>query len=472
MRALAIRTRLTLWYFCFFAIAGLLLSSASWLLLRRSLDILQLHELDERVDDIESFLSTLPPDISLQALRVELMREYQLKDEGKWLQILDQNMHWLYCSNRGAIANPLPDLPQSPGHLFPFKSAGQHSLRVYSRQLLVHKRGYSVSMAISADNSAIILTQFRWDLWLLVPAALLLAAMAGHFLSRKALRPVAAIVAEARTISERNLGARLPVVDTRDELSQLSETLNQMLERIEIAFRSVRSLTANASHELRTPTSLIRTRVEIALCFPRTADHYRAVLEEIHAETLRMTTLIENLLTLARAEAGATSPELRPVEMTELMEVAAQEWIPTAERLSLDLRVIPAPAPAWILGDRNSLERLIRTLLDNACRYTPSGGCIRISLGVASDRVTLAVEDNGIGIESTDLPRIFERFYRAQKSQHQDRNGSGLGLSLAKWIADQHKASITVESTPGLGSSFRFVFAKHVPMQQPYSVAG
>jgi signal transduction histidine kinase len=460
LNPLSIRTRVTVWYFCFFAIAGLLLSLSSWFLLRQSLDTLLLHELDERVDDFETFLATGTSSTDLKGLRVEVLREYQAKDEGKWLQIIDARGSWVYCSNRGAIANSISPLPLSPGKPFPFVARSGHSLRSFTRTVSVHGQTYYLATAISADNSVKILARFRLDLSLLVPPMVLAAAVAGHFLSRKALNPVAAIVAEARCINDRNLAARLPVFRARDELSELTETLNQMLDRIEIAFRSVRSLTANTSHELRTPLTLIRTRIEIALCFTRTSEQYREVLEEVRKETLSMTSLIENLLALARLDAGAYQPELRPVNIIALVNEAAKEWTPTAESLGLDLAWEEPDAPIWILGHAESLARLLRMLIDNACRFNQSGGWIRLTVGTEDTRVTIAVEDSGVGISDQDMPHIFDRFYRAQSPQRES-SGSGLGLSLAKWIADQHNTSILAESTLGVGSRFQVAFARN-----------
>jgi signal transduction histidine kinase len=240
-----------------------------------------------------------------------------------------------------------------------------------------------------------------------------------------------------------------------------------MLDRIEIAFRSVRSLTANASHELRTPLSLMRTRVDIALCFPRSAEQYRATLEDVQLEMVRMTSLVESLLSLARADAGTAQMELQPVAMTALVAQMVREWLPTAERLSLDLKLNQITSPIWVLGNEESLHRLLRILLDNACRHTPSGGWITLEVEESGDLVTLAIEDSGIGIAEQDLPHIFERFYRAQKPLHHDPGGSGLGLSIAKWIADQHTASVEVNSTPGVGSCFRFIFPKLVSQPAP-----
>jgi len=386
------------------------------------------------------------------------MQEYRVKDEGKWLQLLDQSGNWLYYSSRGGIARPIPPLPSSPGKLIPFVPVSPHSLRTYSREVQAGGHTYRVYMAISADSSVSILSRFGRDIWLLVPIVLVIAGVVGHFLSRKALNPIASIIKDVRRINDRNLATRLATFHTHDELSLLSETLNQMLERIDTAFRSVRTLTANSSHELRTPLSLIRTRVEIALCFPRSADQYRAVLEEVQADTVRTTALIENLLALARYDAGIAQPELQPVEITSLVSKAAQEWALTAERLQLAEMV----TPVWVLGDAEALERAIRMLIDNSCRYTQAGGWIRLSVSENGDVVCISVTDSGIGIAEHEQSHIFERFYRAQQSQESRQAGSGLGLSLAKWIVEQHQGSITVTSKVDEGSSFRISLPAHV----------
>jgi signal transduction histidine kinase len=465
--ALSIRSRLTVWYFCFFALAGLLLSVASWFLLQRSLDVLMLHELDERVEDLESFLAAHSTDTSLETLRTETMQEYRSKDEGKWLQVRDQGGNWIYYSSRSRVANDIPPLSQAPAAILPFKPAKGHYLLTYTREVQAYGHTYSVSTAISADRSVLILARFRRDLLLMVPGVLLAAGIVGHFLSRTALEPVASIVSEVRRINERNLSTRLPAIPTKDELSLLSETLNEMLERIDAAFRSVRLLTVNTSHELRTPLSLIRTRVEIALCFPRTADYFRSAFEEVQAETLRMTSLIDDLLSQARYEAGATQPELQPIEVTALMAKAAREWAPTAELISLDLKMGEAAGPAWVLAHPESLERVIRTLIENACHYTPSGGWVRLHVRESECEVVLSIEDNGVGIDEKDLPHIFQRFYRGQQPLNKVQTGSGLGLSLAKWIVDQHRGSIVVESTLGEGSCFRVVLPAHLAESSP-----
>jgi heavy metal sensor kinase len=459
MRSLPIRTRLTLWYFCFFAAAALVLSVSSWFVLRRSLDILTEHELDERLDDIESVLAAIPPDASLNQFRDVIFRDYHQKDEGKWLQLLDENSHWIYFSERGRIPEPMTPIPEGQGTLHEFIPRPGHHLEELSRQSSVNGRKYSMAMAMSTDRSYFILSEFRRNLLITVPLVILMATCAGHLLSRRALNPVAAIAKEARRINDRNLATRLSVLESGDEIQHLSTTLNQMLERIENAFRSVRSFTANASHELRTPTALIRTRTDIALCFPRSAEYYREVLQQIQHESEQMTALIENLLAFARADAGAEKMELQPFDLVALLDEVRNEWVVCAEEFSLKLAVNADSPSATVLGNRAALHRLLRILVDNGCQYTPAGGAVYLSLRSDAQRATVSVCDTGIGIAGEHLPHIFGRFYRVPAAKRRTGRGAGLGLSLAQWIAEQHDTSISVQSQFGSGSVFSFTLS-------------
>jgi heavy metal sensor kinase len=456
MRALSIRTRLTLWYFCFFATAALVLSVSSWFLLRGSLATLTAHELDERLDDIESILEALPSDTTLDQLRAAIFRDYHQKDEGKWLQLIDQSGNWIYFSERQRIAVPMVPLPIGRGVLRPFVPQSGHHLQELSRQSSVKGRMYFISMAMSTDSSWRILSAFRRDLLITVPLVILMATCAGHWLSRKALDPVAAISTEARRINDRNLGARLPVLRSGDEIEHLSITLNQMLERIESAFRTVRSFIANASHELRTPTALIRTRAEVALCFPRSTDYYCDALQQIQHESEQMTGLIESLLAFARADAGAEKMELQAFDLVALLHEVRTEWAVCAEQLSLQLTMDADRASVRVLGNRPALHRLLTILVDNGCQYTPAGGAVHLKIQCNSHLAVISVCDSGIGIESEHLPHVFDRFYRVPNAKRRTGRGAGLGLALSQWIAEQHSTSISVQSTPGVGSQFSF----------------
>lgn len=458
-----IRVQLTLRYFLLFSAAAVLLVISSWLLLKKSLVSTAQSELDERIEDLAGFLQRQPQNGTLEQIRTALSHEYAGRDEGKYLLILNLNGDWLYFSERRSVSMPLPPLPPRSPHVVPGFERTPRSLQSRSETITVNGNTYNVVTGLSFHHADILLVSFAQNLLLLTPALLIMAAVAGHLLSRKALAPVAAISAEARRINETSLSVRLPVSDTRDELQDLSETLNQMLARIDSAFASVRAFTANASHELRTPLSLIRTRVEIALCFARSPEHYKKTLEEVQATTVHMTALLDSLLALARADANAETLTLVPIPFDQLAAEAAEQWKPIARQQGLSLVFTGNDAPAWVMGDATALRQCVAILMENACRYTDRGG-IEISLEHDADHVALLVRDSGIGIAAEDIPHLFERFYRCDNSrrengQHDPKRGSGLGLSLAKWIADRHHAELLVESCPGLGSCFRLHFA-------------
>jgi signal transduction histidine kinase len=459
-----IRVQLTVRYFLFFSAAALLLVFSSWLLLKKSLVSTAQSELEERTEDLAGFLRRQPQDATLEQTRIALKREYAGRDEGKYLLIIDQSGEWLYFSQRRSIATPmLPLPPRSPGVTPDFHRPAP-MLQSFACTIQVDGSTYGVATGLSFRRSQVLLHLFARSLLLLTPVLLILAALAGHLLSRKALAPVAAISAEARRINETNLSVRLPLLETRDELQDLSETLNQMLARIDTAFGSVRAFTANASHELRTPLSLIRTRVEIALCFPRSAEYYKTTLEQVQATTVHMTALLESLLTLARADANVETISLTPVSLDLLVMEAADHWRPFTQRQGLTLSIVGNGAPRWVMGDITALRRCTAILMENACRYTESG-TVEIGLEAEPGFVTLLVKDTGIGIAPQHMPHLFERFYRGNGARrangfgegepHRAKNGSGLGLSLAKWIVDQHHAELLVESRLGAGSCFR-----------------
>jgi signal transduction histidine kinase len=252
-----------------------------------------------------------------------------------------------------------------------------------------------------------------------------------------------------------SLGNRLPVPGTNDELQRLSETLNEMLDRIEGAFRRVTQFTADASHELRTPVALIRTTSEVALRRQRSESEYRQALDAVLSEAVRTTDLIENLLTLARADAGKAALERAPVELGVLISEVLDQGERLARQKGLDLVSHPAAGTLIVPGDRVSLRRLFLILIDNAVKYTQTGGRIEVSVLRRTGAAAVEVRDSGVGIGAGDLPHIFERFYRSDRSRSRDFGGAGLGLSLAKWIVDAHGGTIHVESEPERGSVFR-----------------
>ncbi len=458
MRSLPIRIRLTLWYFAMFASAAALLCVVSLWMLQRSVDETEYHDLQERAEDVQLVLSHEPPGQTLPQLTSDLTSIYEVKDDGKYLQVRDDQGNWIFRSKRMIAENPdlpAPVLLPKSGKMAEFHQ-GTRYVRVLAFPIVVRGKQYSVQTGIALNKSMVLLANFRTKLLLLAPIVILLAAAGGHAMSRKALKPVATLAAEARRINERNLDIRLAVPTARDEISDLSRTLNQMLERIDKAFAAVRSFTGNASHELRTPIALLRTEIEVALYRPRNGEEYRATLQRLHEETLRLTCLMENLLSLARADGGADPISFVPVRVNVVLFEMVKAWQGVMNQAMLDFHVETLPHDVVALGDSNGIQRLLSVLLENASKYTPPGGSVKLNAAVESARIVFSVRDTGIGIAAEDKVRVFDRFYRAPSRSESPAGGSGLGLAIAKWIAERHGTELSVESELGRGSCFSF----------------
>lgn len=277
-------------------------------------------------------------------------------------------------------------------------------------------------------------------------------------MSRRALEPVDAITRAARSIGIENLSERLEVPAAGDELARLAETWNGMLARLEAAVKRLSEFTADASHELRTPITLIRATAELTLRRDRSAETYREALRHVIGEADRMTRLIEDLLLLARADAGLPALPLDRVELTPLVRDICQQGQILAEERQLEISAELPDQPVYVEANDPALRRLLMLLVDNAVKYTPAGGRITVSVALDLSGATVTVRDTGIGIPDTALPHVFERFYRADESRNREAGGAGLGLSIARWIAERQHAHLEAESVVGRGSAFRVRF--------------
>jgi heavy metal sensor kinase len=484
IRSLPIRVRLTVLYSIMFASVAVLLSLTSWWMLQRAIDASTHQDLQERIDDVHKQMHEFALQPANSTLQQRFDEIYRFRDDGKWLQVLDRDGKWVYRSTRMDDLNASLALPQAiptRGTTTNFQQ-GTRQVRAFSATIEVDGRLYSVEVGASMNKQLALLRQFGIGLWILTPLVLFAAIVAGHAMSRKALEPITAMAIEARRISDKNLDQRLLVPPANDEIAHLSVTLNNMLGRIDAGFRSMREFTANASHELRTPLARLRTEVDIALMRPRSAAEYKTTLEHLQRVAEEMTGLTETLLSLARAETRSEPLERVPVDAWELIQTVYQEWATVAQHLAVDLRAdrvgtrhAQGNEPLWVSADRSSLLRLLRILLDNACKFTPAGRTIVILATQTQDHVVLAVEDSGIGIPEDQQERIFERFYRIDGDRKQSRTGSGLGLSLAAWIAEQHGTTIKLKSAPGAGSRFEICLSaikndrtdRPIPAKQP-----
>jgi heavy metal sensor kinase len=285
-----------------------------------------------------------------------------------------------------------------------------------------------------------------------VPLALALAAGGGIFLARRALAPVDKIAQTAQEIEESDLSRRISV-NTKDELGRLAATLNAMIGRLEKAFQRQKQFTSDASHELRAPLAVIEAESSLALQKERPATDYRQSLEAISQEAKQMSSLVDQLLALARADAGKEQWNFTQVNLGKLIADLSTDVEVLCQEKGLSLQ-LGQTQDAIVKGDEVRLRELFMNLLNNAVRYTPAPGTISISLRREGQMAVVAIKDTGVGIPPEDIPFIFERFYRVDKSRSRADGGTGLGLAISWHIAEAHGGKIEVESQVGSGSTF------------------
>jgi heavy metal sensor kinase len=416
---MSIRFRLTAWYAAILTAGLALFGALIWISMRHRL-------LDETDQDL--------------AGRASRFEKY-FKDEAANPDELNE-----FC--QALPPSSYIDVHGTKGFSFRFASASA-DLRMLHRRFDVEGQTFDLEVGTSIAGVEHTLDLLRLLLLSLSPLVIAIACAGGWWLSGRALKPVKDITAAALNISIENLSRRLPVPATGDELADLTVVLNSMLARLESAVKTLSQFVADASHEFRTPLAVIRTTAELALRRARSPEAYRDSLQEIAVEAERMTVLVEDLLILARSDAGVADMPLSPLDLSEVLEDVLAEVRNLAEFRRIQVK--PILDKAMISGNRPALHRAFLVLLDNALKYSAEGGEVMVTLSDSS----IEIRDFGIGISPDDLPHIFKRFYQADRARSQ--GGYGLGLSLAETIVKAHGGSIEVSSIPGEGSSFRVI---------------
>ena len=456
MRTRSIGFRLAAWYFLVFASGIAVFSVAAWFAMRASLYHATDEALEDRVRGVQRFMELQIASLSIPEIRDEFREHSVLGPGGDLFQVADGNGEWLYRSvplenNNVPIARPA-ELSQER---FETAAVQGHVLRFYSQRVGVHGKPYTVEVAAPMDELFEALERFRIMLLLTAPVLLVAASAGGYWISRRALAPVDAISKAAQKISIENMAERLDVPKTGDELARLSETLNEMLARLESSVRRMEQFTADASHELRAPVSLIRTTAEVAvLKRDRPAGEYLASLDEILEEAERTSQVVDSLMWLARAESSKEILERVPVDAGAVVQNAAEQGQRLARSRGVAFTLKLPAEPLQIHADAEALRRALFILMDNAVKYTPEGGSVEAGLEARDGFAVASVADTGIGIDASDLPHVFDRFWRADKARSREQGGAGLGLSIAKWIVEMHGGEISVRSEMGKGSRF------------------
>jgi two-component system OmpR family sensor kinase len=459
-----VRARLTLWYVSLLAAILVIVLGMVYVLLARALYV--------RIDDglqavVQIAVTSLANDLAEGQAVDDAARSTatELASRQQLVAIYDGSGRLLGEAGReDDIIVPLPPTSEIPAD-------GEASLLTIveaddldDRHRLALRRAtippgveYVIVVGSSLEPTDEELESLRGILAYVVPLSLVVAGIGGWFLAGRSLSPVVAMADRARKIGVESLNARLPVANPRDELGLLAETFNELLARLETSIEQQRQFMADASHELRTPVTIARTAARVALQQPsRTESEYRETLQIIEQETIRLSRIVDDMFTLTRADAGNYPVRTTPMYLDEVVDdvIRGARVVAATRDVSIAGECLNSAA---FTGDEDLIRRLIINVLDNAVRYSPAKGTVRVALDRAGEMYAVSVSDQGPGIAAEAQARIFERFYRVDTARTHDGvsdGGAGLGLALARWIAHAHGGDIRLAASSRLGSTF------------------
>jgi heavy metal sensor kinase len=446
----SIRFRLTAWYAAILLITFAIVEIGVFMAIKQSTRRTIDRELRSRLAIVRAYVDQQTASADLSHLLEELNEATVMSPAATNLTISDARGRWIYRSpgtESWGAASPAALSPD--GRTETIQVHGQ-PLRIISARAKIG----ALQIGLPLDQLEQMQREFLWTTALGAPAVLIFATLGGFWMSGRALNPVDEIARAAQHISIHNLSERLPGQGSGDELQRLSAVLNGMLARLESAFKKISQFTADASHELRTPVAIIRTTAEVTQSRSRTIAEHAKAWHVIQTQAERMSQLIDDLLTLARADSGSDELIFELVPLDEIVRDACSQMqiITEAKGLTLQMRL---SAGCTVSADTGALRRALLIILDNATKASPAPGAIEVVMSAHfGSFAQIEVRDHGAGISSDDLPHIFERFYRASKDRSRTSGGAGLGLAIAQSIVTRHGGEITVESTPGAGSAF------------------
>ena len=469
----SLRARLTLWYVSVLTAVLVSVCVMIYLLLGRSL----YNRIDENLRAVTG--------IAVTSLTNDLAEGQGIEDAARSTAaelFSDQAMLAIYDGAGRLLAEagrdddlavalpPLTTIPADSSTLYTVAEADdRHRMAVRRARIPPSGTEYVILVSTDLERTDEELESLREILLYVVPAALILAGIVGWFLARQSLSPVMLMAERARRIGVENLGGRLPVANPRDELGRLAGTFNELLGRLAASFAQQRQFMADASHELRTPVATARTAAAVALQQShRTEDEYRETLQIIEQQTDRLSRIVDDMFTLARADAGNYPVRREPLYLEEVLGEVARAAQVLALRKNVAVEYT-APTTAAFTGDEDLIRRMVGNLVDNAVKHSPAGSTVRLELTRRNGAWAMTVSDAGPGIPDDAQPHIFERFYRGDASRRRselDTGGAGLGLAIARWIARQHHGDVILAASTGNSTTFR------IELPDPPSTAG
>src|SRR5262245_2592743 len=493
----SVRFRLTIWYLLVFGSLLVLFSSFIYASILRELqarldrslaDSVEMaaslfrDEVDENGGDIVKGASEALSELRLANIHISVILDGKV--------IAADSADWYDVSIPGDVA---PSLGSAQPLMLTVKSLSPDGARLAILDVEVKGKVCTFVATHPLGDVAAQLSSIRRLFYIALPGALLIAGLGGFLMAKKSLAPVMEMSDQAERIGASNLHERLHVENRTDELGRLAGVFNELLSRLDGSFNSMRQFMADASHELRTPLSIVRGEADIALSQERDAAEYRAALEIIQDESARLSRIVEDMLELARADAGQRPLNISRFYVNDIVEECCRSMHVLSVGKGVSLGMTPSPDIA-IAGDEDLVRRMILNLLDNAIKYTPAGGSVSVEIRhrpdlspaapnrpgplASSDRpflgthaslrasasgpdlldnqpiIDIVISDTGTGVPADLAGRVFDRFYRGAQARTEHPRGTGLGLAIARWIAESHGGSITLNSQNGSGSIF------------------
>jgi two-component system OmpR family sensor kinase len=469
----SMRARLTLWYTGVLAVVLILFSLVTYAYLVRAAQRRTDNSLAEALNSLISTFSTEANDEDVPADDAAKESAEAFHSSDRMVTVYNDQHEVVAASHGPQVLANLDPWSLATVHLqfsalltsaksapsYATATVSSDDLRGVAKLVEIKGRQYKVLMVQSLREQAAGLTLARRAFYMVIPLALLLASLGGYFLARKSLAPVVDMASQCEKIGAENLDERLTELDPGNELGRLVLSFNGLLSRLQASFQIQRRFMADASHELRTPVAIIRGESEVALFNElRTVDEYRESLAIVQDEGKRLARIVEDLFTLARADAGQYPLERSNMYLDETVGQCVRSVDSLATQRGLRLDYETSARELFFSGDEELVQRMTLNILDNAIKYTPRGGSIRVRLGRNGSSCKLSITDTGVGIPADLQERIFERFFRADqaRSRNQEKNGSGagLGLSIARWIAELHGGELALDASDKNGSTF------------------
>lgn len=450
----SIRFKLALWYTIVFAVTFIVISWAIYEYINRtlsdSLDRSIQKEAKWIIARLEKHVARGEPD---QAVNEDIFEHASFFPIKEYIEIWDSTGEIYYQSPNlkfeDTLANHANLSKDKSSLLTTIKTFRNHDIR-----LIVEQSSRNIIyLAMPTESITSAVNQLLKILAWMGPIILVFAATGGALLAKQSFAKINQVIETAQRINADRLYDRIPEHSAKDEIGKIISTFNEMISRLEFSFKQMKQFSADASHELKTPLSVMRAQLETALDNKISVGEMRETIARCLDETLRMNSIIENLLLLAKGDVGQEIIAKERVDMRQLIVRMYEESVIIASQREISV-TLDRLADATIIGDEQRLRQMLLNLIDNAVKYNHNQGEIHIGLSCHNGFARITIADTGIGIPQSEIVRIFDRFYRVDKARQRELGGTGLGLSIAKLIAEAHRGTISATSVPNQGSEF------------------